>query len=284
MRLGFVGLGAMGLPMCRNLLRAGHGVAGFDLDGGRRREAAEAGAQIASSLEGVVQDCDVVLTSLPSSDAFVGLAEHELLPRLRAGQVVLDTGTTAPPETRRLAALFAGKGGSLVDAPVSGGPGGAEKGELYIFVGGEEGPVRTCMPLLEILGGPGRITHGGPPGTGQVLKGVNQLMMGLVGAAYLETVAFGVRAGVDAETIARAIGEGGSRLQVRRTAERAAAGQAEGMGVKFRELPYFLAEAEASGFPLPLTRALYDFCDAGERVVVDDNRKAPSFWHELMGR
>lgn len=284
MRLGMVGLGAMGWPMCRNLLRAGYAVTGFDLDEGRCRQAAEAGAQIPSSLEKTIEGSDLVLTSLPSSDAFVGLATDELLPRLRPGQGVLDMGTTAPPETRRLARLFSERGGFLVDAPVSGGPGGAEKSELYIFVGGDEEPVRACMPLLEVLGGEGRITHGGPPGAGQVLKGVNQLMMGLVEAAYLETVAFGVRGGIDPATIAQAIGSEGVRMQVRRTAEKAAEGRAQERGVKFRELPYFLREAEACGFELPLTRVLYEFCDAGERVVVDDNRPAPSFWHELMRR
>jgi 2-hydroxy-3-oxopropionate reductase len=282
MELGFIGLGAMGLPMCRNLRQAGYAVTGFDLDQERMEQAAVVGIDTAAAIGPMVERSDLVLTSLPSSDAFVGLAEKELMPRLRVGQGILDMGTTAPPQARRLAAAAAAKGGFLVDAPVSGGPDGADKGDLYIFVGGDEAAVKSCWPLLEALGGEGRVTHGGPSGAGQVLKGVNQLMMGLVNAAYLETVALGVRGGVSPEMIAQAIGTEGARDQVQRLARRVAAGQGDQIGVKFRELPYFLHEAQASGFRLPLTETLYGFCQAGERVVVDDNRPAPSYWHQLM--
>lgn len=284
MNLGFIGLGAMGLPMCQNLIKAGQRLTVFDLEGDRLAAATAAGARPVMAVEEVVASCDVLLASLPSSDAFVAVADQEILPVLKAGQTVVDMGTTTPPEARRLAKACTEKGAALVDAPVSGGPSGAEKGELYVFVGGEDHAVRRCWPLFEILGGDGRVTHCGPAGAGQVAKGVNQLMMGLVNAALLETVAFGVRGGLAAETIARAIGEEGQRGPVARTARRVAAGEGDGIGVKFRELPYFLREAEEAGFSLPLTQTLYAFCDAGERVVIDDNRPAPAFWRELMER
>jgi 3-hydroxyisobutyrate dehydrogenase-like beta-hydroxyacid dehydrogenase len=107
-------------------------------------------------------------------------------------------------------------------------------------------------------------------------------MMGLGSAAYIEAIAFGVHAGVDAETIAKALaGEGRWRKDLTAVAAAVAAGRGANQGVKFRELPYFLREAQEGGFQLPLTKVLYDFCAAGERVVEDDKRPAPSFWHEL---
>jgi 3-hydroxyisobutyrate dehydrogenase-like beta-hydroxyacid dehydrogenase len=115
-----------------------------------------------------------------------------------------------------------------------------------------------------------------------VVKGVNQLMMGLGSAAYLEAVSFGVSAGVDAAVIRQAIGDTGRwRADFHAVAEMVADGRGPEVGVKFRELPYFLRAAEEAGFSLPLTEILYQFCAIGERVVVDDHRPAPSFWHEL---
>lgn len=273
----------MGGPMTRNLLRAGYPVIAFDLHAERQAACVSAGATGAGSLAEVVQRAEFVLTSLPSSETFVQAAEEHLLPNARPGQVFLDLGTVTPPETRRLAAAFMAKGADLVDAPVSGGPQGAERARLHVFVGGNMEAVERCRPILEAIGGPERITHCGPPGAGQVVKGVNQLAMGLGAAAYLEAVAFGVRAGVEAEVIRRAFSSGEAwREQVAWTAAQAARGQGEQIGVKFRELIYFLREATEQGFALPLTEALFRFCDAGERVVIDDNRQAPSFWHELM--
>ena len=167
--------------------------------------------------------------------------------------------------------------------PVSGGPGGAESACLYMFAGGPETTVNQCRPILEAIGGPDQITYCGPSGCGQVVKGVNQLMMGVVNAAYLEAISFGINAGVDVETIEHAIGHAGRRRKdFSDTAQRIIQGKGQEVGVKFRELPYFLREASENGFVLPLTRTLYDFCDAGQRMVIDDNRPAPSFWHELV--
>jgi 3-hydroxyisobutyrate dehydrogenase-like beta-hydroxyacid dehydrogenase len=115
-----------------------------------------------------------------------------------------------------------------------------------------------------------------------VVKGVNQLMMGLVDAAYLEAISFGVNSGVDIEVIAQAIGsEGRWRADFNRTARRIADGNGINVGVKFRELPYFLEAAAAGGFALPITKTVREFCDKGERIVIDDHREAPSYWHEL---
>ncbi|MFC1805469.1 NAD(P)-dependent oxidoreductase [Planctomycetota bacterium] len=284
--LGFIGLGAMGGPMAANLLRAGYPLTAFDIDAARLDACVEAGAARGESSADVVQRSDVVLTSLRSSAIWAEVAEAELVPNAREGQVFIDLGTVAPPETRRLAAAFAERGASLLDVPVSGGPGGSSTGTLRMFAGGDEAVYEQCRPILEVLGDPQRIVYCGPSGAGQVAKGVNQLAMGLAAAAYLEALAFGVRAGIDPEALRQAIGgDGGWRGHFAHLARRVADGTAEQCWVKFPELPYFLAEAAERGHPLPLTEALHDFLAAGD-VSCHDNMRRPtaSFWHEVVTR
>jgi 3-hydroxyisobutyrate dehydrogenase-like beta-hydroxyacid dehydrogenase len=285
-RLGFIGIGAMGGPMARNLLRGGHDLTVFDLDPDRIASLKRDGARAAASAADVCASCDVVMTSLRSSQVFVEVAQESLVPSARSGQLFIDLGTVTPPETRRIAGLLEAKGASLVDAPVSGGPGGAEAGSLYIFVGGREDDVTRAMPLLDILGDPDRVTHCGPSGSGQVVKGVNQLAMGLPQAAFVEAVAFAVLSGVSAEVLPRAVGgESGFRAELQRVAEAVTQGRADDLLVKYPELDYFLAQADAAGFEMPITRALREFCrDAPEQIPDNMGRTRPSFWRELERR
>ena len=282
-RLGFIGLGRMGGGMARNLVRWSPPLWVFDLKPDRVEACVAAGAVAAGSARQLVEECDVVLTSLPSSEVFVRVAERDLLPNARGGQVFLDMGTTEAPETRRLAAALAGKGAALLDCPVSGGSGGAEAGTLHIFVGGDRAAYERCRAILEVLGDPQRVAYCGPSGTGQAVKGVNQLAMGLVAAAYLEAVSFGLRAGADPDAIARAVGgEEPWRRRVAHLARLAKEGKADDVLVKFPELPYFLSEARERGFAMPLTEALHAFCQPGPRHWTDNmNRPRVSFWHQL---
>jgi 2-hydroxy-3-oxopropionate reductase len=280
--IGFVGLGEMGGPMARNLIRAGYRVIGIDLDTERLAQIVSAGGKAGVDIADVVQRCEIIATSLPSSQSWVNTVEHDILPHVRQGQILIDFGTVTPPETHRLAACFAEKDVELIDAPVSGGGRGAEQASLYMFVGGKREMVDRCMPILKAVGGPDRITYCGSSGCGQVVKGVNQLMMGLVDAAYLEAISFGVNSGVDIEVIKQAIGsEGHWRVDFNRIAQRIADDHGNNVGVKFRELPYFLHAAQEEGFNLPITKTVYECCDRGDRIVIDDHRDAPSYWHEL---
>lgn len=281
--LGFLGLGAMGGPMVTNLLAAGRRVVAYDPCAERLSAAVAVGAEPAADEREVVRAAAVVMTSLPSSEVWATVATERLLPAAQPEQLFVDLGTTAPPVTRRLAEAFAARGAHLVDAPVSGGPGGAAAGTLHIFVGGEAGAVERCRPLLEILGRPEHITWCGPSGAGQVVKGVNQLVMGLTAAAQLEALALGVAGGVDPTTIAAAMdGDEDWRRAFAKLARRVADGQGEAVETKFSELHYYLEEAAAQGAALPLTTALHGFCERGERVARDAlGRPAPSFWREL---
>jgi 3-hydroxyisobutyrate dehydrogenase-like beta-hydroxyacid dehydrogenase len=285
----------MGGRMTHNLLRArretaaSHGIdpgpyLAFDLVSDCIQAAAVEGATPAESAADVARRADIVMCSLPSSDAFVSVAEGDLLPNTRPGQVVIEFGTTTPPEQRRLAALFAARGASLIDAPVSGWITGAETGTLFVFLGGDPSAVERCRALFAVVGDPERTTYCGAAGQGQVVKGVNQLLSGLVNGAYLEILAFAANSGVDPAIVRAAMGTGGARKQdFDRIAAEVARGGGDSVGVKFRELPYYLQEATAQGGDLPLTRALYKACDAGERIVIDDNRPAPAYWNCLTG-
>ncbi len=280
---GFLGLGAMGGPMALNLVHAGLDLVVFDPSADRAAPLAAAGARAAADEAAVAAAATVVWCSLPSSHHFVDLAERILLPHARAGQVIGDLGTTTAPETRRLAAAFAARGAQLLDVPVSGGPGGAAAGNLRLFGGGDRATWEALRPVLEILGDPAHLVWCGPSGAGQVVKGVNQLAMALPIAGYLEALALAHRAGVDLEPVLATVGgDAGWRRDFAAVARRVLAGDGRSVEVKFTELEYFLATAAEQGFELPLTQALFNFCDRGERVVTDVlHRPSPSFWHEL---
>jgi len=148
----------------------------------------------------------------------------------------------------------------------------------FIGLGSMGGPM-----VRNLLGDPDRIAYCGPSGSGQVVKGVNQLAMGLRSAALLESLALAVRAGVDLEAVIRGVGgDSGWRGELADTARRILDGKGKWVGVKSGQLTHYLAEADRRGFQMPLTRALHEFLRDAEKIVVEVNRRSPSFWHELM--
>jgi 2-hydroxy-3-oxopropionate reductase len=278
-RIGFIGLGWMGANFARRLGQAGWRLLVYDIVPEKRLALAELGAEAANSAGQVAQECEVVITSLPNSDTFERLAAESLLPQARPGQVLVDLGTTRLDVTRQLAAALAEKGSALLDAPVSGDP----RYPLYIFVGGDIAAFQRVQPLLQVWADPQRLTYGGGSGAGQILKGVNQLCMGLVKAAWLEAISYGTRQGLLPQLIAQALGgDQGWRLELRENAQQIAEGKAELQDLKFAELPYFLQAAQLTELELPLTRALFEFCDPGPRNWQDNMRRPyVSFWHML---
>jgi 3-hydroxyisobutyrate dehydrogenase-like beta-hydroxyacid dehydrogenase len=284
--LGFLGLGAMGGPMARNLIGAGYDLIVYDPAPERLALCVEHGATAGCCVKGVVEAAEVVLTSLRTSAMWVEVAGTELVPNAHEGQVFIDLGTVAPPETRRVAELFAARGATLLDVPVSGGPGGSASGTLRMFAGGDRAAFERCLGLLEVLGDAEHIVYCGPSGAGQVVKGVNQLAMGLGAAAWLESLAFGVRCGVDPAAMKQAVGgHGGWRGEFAAVCDKVIAGEGHGIWVKFPELRYFLAEAAEQGFELPLTAALQAFLEVFAPDRRDNmGRPTVSFWEQLTGR
>ena len=281
--IGFIGLGNMGGRMAKNLHNAGYPLMGYDIDAAKCEALAATGATVGKHTIEVVRNSDVIMTSLRSSDIFCSVAEQHFIPNAREGHVFIDLGTTEVEKTRDIATVLDAKGATLIDAPVSGGPRGSETGTLRIFVGGDAAVVERCRPILEVLGEPKYVVYCGPSGSGQIVKGVNQLAMGLGAAAYMEAMAYGVCAGVDPTAIREAVGMGdGWRGQFDGIAKRIIDGDGKTLVVKYPELPYFLAAAEAAGFEVPLTEALYEFCRNENYEMFDNmNRPSRSFWRTL---
>ena len=282
--IGFIGLGNMGGRMAKNLHNAGYPLIGYDIDAAKCTALAAIDATVGKDTTEVVKNSDVIMTSLRSSDVFCSVAEQYLIPNARDGHVFIDLGTTEVEKTRDIATAFTEKGATLIDAPVSGGTHGSETGTLRIFVGGDAASAEKCRPILEILGEPKYVVYCGPSGSGQIVKGVNQLAMGLADAAFMEAMAFGVCAGVNPIAIREAVGMGdGWRGQFDRIAKRIIDEEGKNLVVKYPELPYFLAAAEASGFEIPLTEALYEFCKKANYEMFDNmNRPSRSFWRTLI--
>lgn len=279
--LGFLGLGAMGGAMAANLIKAGYHVRGYDPSDVARTRFAERGGTPVASMAEVVAGAAVVMTSLPTGEVFRQVAEAELLPRAAEGQVFVDFGTSPPPETRMLAARFAESGAALIDAPVTGGAPGAEKGNLRMFVGADEASLARVRPLLEVVANPEEIFFAGPPGHGMIVKAGNQLLLGLSHAAAIEALSCVVNAGIDLEFATRALGGDGIRMLARRVGNLTLEHGPERVGVKSEQYPYFLAEAEAKGFRLPMAEALMAFLKDAPLLAREANRMSPAYYREL---
>ncbi|MAU12885.1 MAG: oxidoreductase [Anaerolineaceae bacterium] len=279
-KLGFIGLGLMGGPMARLLVEAGYPVTVFDLDPAKME--AIQGAEHAPSSVALVKGADIVMTSVPSFDVAYNLG-NELLVSARPGQIFIGFSTITPSQAKELAQAYAEKDAIRLDVPVSGGNYGAERGILRMFVGGDEATARQCWPLFEVVGENEHIVYCGPAGNGQAVKIVNQVAMGLSNAIYLEVFGWAKHMNIDLNAVMQGIGGGdGWRQQFDSVGKTIEEGDPLNMQVKFVQLQQFTDDALKHGYQMPLTRALYEFCDAGERIVEEEIYPAPSFWHELM--
>ena len=272
----------MGGPMARNLLIAGQRVLGYDIQEPPRTRFMESGGTLARTPEELVRATSMVFTCLTDSATFVDVAETRLLPHSHHGQVFIDLGSVVPSQTRRLARAFARKGAVLMDAPVSGCPQGAEKGSVRMFVGGDLDTYNKIKSLLGILGDEKRIAFCGASGSGQVVQGVAQLTTGLLNAALLESLAYGINAGITPETLRELVGGGdGWRGQVSELCKKIEKNEAEDIGIKFGDYIMCLTEAREKGFDLPICRGLLTYLAKADAVIREGNRMSPSLWREL---
>lgn len=195
--VGFVGLGIMGMPMARNLLRAGHEVVVLDILPAPVEELVADGATTAATPREVAAATDVMITMLPDSPEVeaVYLGPDGVLAAARAGWLAIDMSSISPRVARELATRAEAAGAEMLDAPVSGGDKGAIAGTLSIMVGGSEAGFARAHPVLQALGT--TIVHVGPSGAGQVAKVCNQVVVAMVIEAVSEALVLGVKAGVD---------------------------------------------------------------------------------------
>lgn len=204
LRIGFIGLGIMGKPMAKNLLKAGNDVVVFDISRESAEDVCQAGGTVAASGKEVAERCDAVITMLPNSphvrSALCG--ENGVLEGLRPGATVIDMSSIAPGTSRELCRLVEEKGGEMLDAPVSGGQEKAEKGSLAIMVGGKESVYNKVKEILDVMG---KSNYVGESGAGQVTKLVNQSIVAINIAAIAEGMSFAKKAGVDPGKVFQAI-------------------------------------------------------------------------------
>jgi 2-hydroxy-3-oxopropionate reductase len=205
--IGFIGLGVMGKPMAKHLLAAGHGLTVHNRSHAAVDELAAAGATAATSPAEVARASQIVITMLPDTPDVerVIAGENGVLSGLQKGAVVIDMSSVSPVATERLAKRVADAGGSMLDAPVSGGEIGAINASLSIIVGGDESTFHRMKPILDVMGNKERVVYIGRSGAGQICKICNQVAIGGALAGVSEAFALARKAGVDAARVRQAL-------------------------------------------------------------------------------
>lgn len=201
--LGFIGLGKMGIHMARNLLKAGHRVTVCNRSQGPVDTLAGEGAERAANPAEAARQSRVLFTCL-STPAVLEEIVRQALEGSQPGDIYLDHSTIGASDARKMAALCAERSVKFLDAPVSGGPWGAEAGTLSIMCGGETEAYEQVLPYLKVEGK--QLYHLGPVGAGSVAKACNQLLVGIHTAATAEAFVLGVKAGLDPRVLLEVIG------------------------------------------------------------------------------
>ncbi len=196
-RIGFLGLGNMGGPMARNLLKAGHSLKVFDLSAAAVEKATSAGATAAAKPADAARDVDVIVTMLPAGAHVrsVYLGDDGLIATAAKGTLMIDCSTIDVATAREVIAAATAAGHGMIDAPVSGGVGGAEAGTLTFMVGGADEAFERAKPFLEAMGK--NIVHAGGAGNGQAAKICNNMLLGISMIGTCEAFALAEKLGLD---------------------------------------------------------------------------------------
>ena len=260
-RIGFIGLGIMGAGMARNLVDKGHDVVVWNRTSSRMESLVAAGASAASSPAEVGRLCPVVMicvSDTPDVDAVLH-SDDGLLAGVSADSLVIDHSTISPGATIGFAEEVADRGGSWIDAPVSGGSEGAAKGTLSIMVGGSEADVERARPYMEAFGT--TITHVGPVGSGQQVKIVNQILVVGTQLAVSEALLFAQAAGLDLDATLDAVkgGAAGSWMLANRGPQMIERDWRPGFTIDLqqKDLRLALEAADSVGTPIPGTALVF---------------------------
>ena len=204
-RIGFIGLAAMGIHMARNLVKAGYDLTVYDINPQPVKELVSLGAREAKSSADTSKGAEVVITMLPQDEQVkeVALGLRGVLEGAKPGTVFIDMSSIAPHTSKEVAAAAQKKGVKFLDAPVSGGTGGAEKATLTIMIGGDKAVVDEHMEILKVMGK--TIYHVGDVGMGETVKMVNQMLVGINLAGIVEALVMGTKLGVAPEVLYKII-------------------------------------------------------------------------------
>jgi 2-hydroxy-3-oxopropionate reductase len=265
MNVGFIGLGIMGRPMVRNLLKAGYALVVYDKVA-KVDDLVALGAKAGVSNKDVASQCEVIITMLPNSphvkEAVLG--QDGVLDGARAGTILVDMSSIAPGASQEICAAVKEKGIAMLDAPVSGGEPKAIEGTLAIMVGGETGAFETVKPILEKMGS--SVVHVGDIGAGNVTKLANQIVVALNIAAVSEAFVLATKAGVNPEAVFNAIkgGLAGSTVMNAKVPMILDGNFKPGFRIELhiKDLQNALDTAHALNVPVPLTASIMETLQA----------------------
>lgn len=271
MKVGFIGLGIMGKPMSKNLLKAGYSLVVMDRNLQAVAEVVAAGATSAESAKAVAEQCDVIITMLPNSPQVkeVALGEGGIIEGAKAGTTVIDMSSIAPLASREICEALATKQVGMLDAPVSGGEPKAIDGTLSVMVGGDKALFDQYFDLLKAMAG--SVVHTGEIGAGNVTKLANQVIVALNIAAMSEALILATKAGVNPELVYQAIrgGLAGSTVLDAKAPMVMDRNFKPGFRIDLhiKDLANALDTGHGIGAPLPLTAAVMEMMQA---LKVDD--------------
>ena len=264
--VGFIGLGIMGRPMARNLLKAGYPLVVHSRSPGPVDEIVKAGAKAAGSPREVAGQCDVLITMLPSSPDVeqVALGPGGIVEGARRGLVLVDMSTISPIVSQKIGRALEAKGVAMLDAPVSGGEKGAIDGALSIMVGGDPEVFESVRPILQAMGK--TITLLGPLGFGGFTKLANQIIVAGNLTALAEALTLGRKAGLDRELLLTALAGGlaGSKCLEQKRPNYLASTYNPGFKAElhYKDLGLIMESARALGVPLPATAVVQELFNA----------------------
>ena len=286
MEVGFIGLGKMGRPMSERLLAAGFALNVHNRSRGAVDVLTAKGARAANSPREIAERAEIVLSALPTPQS-VDEVYGELAAAARKGQVYADCSTVSLQLSRRCADLLRKKGAAFLDAPVSGGPGGAQAGTLTVMVGGDQAAFEHALPVFRAFGKNIRLC--GPTGAGQAVKLVNQLLVGVHTAAIAEAAVLGAKMGADPKTVLEVIGTsfGGSTMMTRNLPRFISRDFSEATSIRLllKDLGIIHDEAKAAQVPLLLGAvAEQRFLEAAARGMSDQDMAAlVRLWEDAAG-
>ena len=266
MKVGYIGLGIMGKPMAKNILKAGFPLVVHNRSQAAVDELVEEGAQRASNPKEVAESVDVIFTNLPDSPDVekVVFGEQGILQGAHSGMIFVDNSTIKPLVARKIAVAFEKKGVLSLDAPVSGGDIGAINGTLAIMVGGPEEALQKVMPIFNAIGK--TITHVGDSGAGQIAKAANQIMVAAQMVAMGELLIFSQKAGADPQKVIQAIQNGAAQCwTLDNKPPRLFAGNRNPgfkAGLQAKDLNIVMESSREFGVPLPMSAVNFQLYQA----------------------
>ena len=264
--IGFIGLGIMGRPMAKNLLKAGHSLIVHNRSQAAVQELVGLGAKAADSPAAIARETRLIILMLPNSPDVeqVALGPRGLVEGAQSGQVVVDMSTISPIVSQKVGAALAQKRARMLDAPVSGGEKGAFEGTLSIMIGGDKAVFDEVLPIFQAMGK--TITHLGPLGSGGFTKLANQIIVAVNLTALAEALTLAAKAGLDIELTLRALGGGlaGSRCLDQKTPNYLAHEFKPGFKIDlhYKDLGLIMDAARALGVPLPATAVVQELFSA----------------------